>query len=402
LEERVADLERRLAEQERLILQQRLQLEAQGRELQWLADGELMDLRGGAAVAGPPFATGRDVGRAQTGQASSGGETQAPVGAPPPEPERPPEVAALAEVGGVLTPAGELVVEPTLEYSHVSNNRLTFRGIELQDVVLIGVIEASDADRDLVSAALTARYGITSRLEVEAKVPFLYRTDRVSFLIPRVGEPDIERTESLDGFGLGDIEFAGHYQINRGLAGWPYFIANLRFKTTTGEGPFDIDRDAAGIEQELATGSGFFAVEPSVTILYPSDPLVLFTNLSYQVNIEDDIDEQIGDVIVRTVDPGDAVGATVGFGFAVNEELSFSLGYKHTFIMETETEIFDPGVNQTRVGESETLHVGALLLGLAYLVSDDVSLNLDFDLGITDDAPDMKATLRVPVSFQLF
>src|SRR3546814_3241619 len=61
-------------------------------------------------------------------------------------------------------------------------------------------------------------------------------------------------------------ELALHYQINSGLDDWPIFIGNLRYKSPSGEGPFDVDRDANGLESELATGSGFHGIEPSVTI----------------------------------------------------------------------------------------------------------------------------------------
>ena len=103
-----------------------------------------------------------------------------------------PEVTVLSNQGGVLTPPGHLIVEPSIEYLHDSSNKLTFRGVSLQDTVLIGVIEASEADRDLVSPALTLRYGINSRWNVDIKVPYVYRADNLTFLIPQQGQPDLQ------------------------------------------------------------------------------------------------------------------------------------------------------------------------------------------------------------------
>ena len=95
-------------------------------------------------------------------------------------------------LSGVLTPPGHLIVEPSIEYLHDSSNKLTFRGVSLQDTVLIGVIEASEADRELVSPALTLRYGINSRWDADIKVPYVYRADNLTFLIPQQGQPDLQ------------------------------------------------------------------------------------------------------------------------------------------------------------------------------------------------------------------
>lgn len=396
LEQRVTELERVVAaqsrtisEQQRMLLQQQLQLQF----LHHIDATDLEELRGGRAGPRgdlPPIPS-------QSAQADAPETPQQPVGEPPPtaEPERP-EVAVLYEQGGVLTPRGALVIEPSLELTHASVNRFTFRGVELQDVVLIGIIEASDADRNLISPALTARLGATDRLELEVKVPYVYRNDRITFLVPVLDdEGSTTQTEHLEGDGLGDIELAAHYQVTDGPL---YLVANLRGKLATGKGPFEVDRDEFGIATELATGSGFYAAEPSLTVLYPTDPAILFATLSYLVSIPDSVDERVGDVIIGDVDPGDAVGASVGLGFAINEDLSFSLGYKHTYVFETETEVVDPVTGSRRTFDSEELQVGSLLYGMTYRVSDTVRVNLDLDLGITSDAPDVRATFRVPIS----
>lgn len=404
LEQRLKILEEAVKQQQQIILEQQRVLDEQQQKLSAI-DAKQLELTRGAGVRqsqpaptptqpGAPAAAPQ--GTAQPGTPGASPPAQ-PVGEGPEE-ERP-EITVISDYGGVLTPTGTLVVEPSLDYSHSNVNRLTFRGIELQDTVLIGVIEASDADRDLFSPAVTLRYGAFDRFELEAKVPYVMRDDRISFLIPQAMAPDIERTDTLDGNGLGDIEIAGHYQITRTA---PFLVGNLRFKTRTGEGPFDIDRDDFGIEEELPTGSGFYALEPSLTVLFPTDPVVLFASLSYQVNFEDDVNEQIGDVRVRDVDPGDAVGVAFGMGFSVNDEFSFSLGYKHHYIFGTETEIIAPDPAGTRTEESNSLHVGSALFGMGYRVSEDVGVNLDLELGATDDAPDMRVLLRVPVAISLF
>ena len=390
VDQRLEQLEADLKSQKAVIASQQQQLLKQQLELQSLSQSDLQDVRGAGTPEGAPA----------DGSATTSAPAQ-PVGVAPVDEDKgkPPKVTVLSEQGGVLTPAGTLVVEPSVEYEHASTNRLTFRGVELQDTVLIGVIDATSSSRNLVSPAITARYGVTDRLEVEAKIPYVYRSDRETFSVPQPNAPNIDETSNLTGSGIGDIELGAHYQIN-GTP--PYFIGNVTFKTETGTGPFDIKRDASGVEQDLATGSGFYSVEPNMTVIYPSDPAVLFANVGYEWNIGQSVNKNIGGEIVDSFDPGDGIDATVGMGFSVNDRLSFDLGYKHTFLMATDTRVTDPTTNAKRTDKSDSLTIGSLLFGLGYRVSDNVNVNLDFEYGVTADAPDMTATLRVPIAFDLF
>src|SRR3546814_13087843 len=136
------------------------------------------------------------------------------------------------------------------------------------------------ADRDLYQAAITGRFGITDRLEAEIKVPYIYRDDRISFIIPQI-DPDAQLTQDVDGDGIGDVELALHYQINSGLDDWPTFIGNLRYKTPSGVGPFDVDRAANGLHGELATGAGFAGIEPRAQTPHQYDPPCLFSTFAH-------------------------------------------------------------------------------------------------------------------------
>src|SRR5262249_26044473 len=139
-------------------------------------------------------------------------------------------------------------------------------------------------DRSFVSAVLDLRYGITSKLEVEARVPFTFSDDRATFLVQG---PQNTATQSIyiSNSGIGDIEFGARYQINSGRDDWPVFVANSRFKLDTGTGPFDIRRDLAGIARSVPLGSGFMGLEGGFSVLKVSDPVVLYasTNFIYQL-----------------------------------------------------------------------------------------------------------------------
>ncbi|MFN3389384.1 MAG: transporter [Allosphingosinicella sp.] len=316
-----------------------------------------------------------------------------PVGEAPPEPpaERRALVSAVPEDQGVLTPAGMFVLDPQIEYVNASANRLVFRGIELIPGIQIGLIEASDVDRNTLVGTLAGRYGITRRLEAEVRVPFLHRDDRIEVVQQR--DEGIVRTIELEESGIGDVEFGLRYQINRARPLKPIWIGQLRVKSDTGKGPFDIGFDEFGVATGLATGSGFWGVQPGISFLLPSDPVVIYGGASYLWHIPRDVDRLVGDALIGRVDPGDAIAANVGFGFALNPRFSFSLGYRHNYIFASRTEIGDT------VQRSNTLQVGSLTMGFSYRVTERQTLNLGFNFGVTEAAPDLSVSLRLPIAF---
>src|SRR3546814_5682476 len=121
-----------------------------------------------------------------------------------------------------------LVVEPSIQYSHSQVNRFTFLGVEILDTFLIGLLEAQDADRDLYQAAITGRFGITDRLEAEIKVPYIYRDDRISFIIPQI-DPDAQLTQDVDGDGIRSEEHTSELQSLMRIS---YAVFCLKKKTT--------------------------------------------------------------------------------------------------------------------------------------------------------------------------
>lgn len=379
----LAEQQQALAEQQAALERQRVELE----RLQALSEAVLGAAYGrGQPAAGPAAVPAGPPPPVQTVPPSP-----PKVGAPPPEEAPRVDISAVPEGYGVLTPRNHWVVEPSIDFTHGSANRLVFRGVEIVTGIQIGVIEASDADRNAVSGALAVRYGLTDRLEVEGRVPYLYRDDRVTTLAQR--DETITRTFTLQGQDIGDVELAARYQINDGRRGWPIFIAGLRYKSDTGTSPFEIERDQFGVATELATGSGFWGLEGSLSFLYPTDPVVIFGGLSYLSHQPKDINKVVGEVLVRKVDPGDTIGLNAGFGFALNPRFSFSLGYKHSYIFPTKS------VYGNTLQESDSLQVGAFTFGWSYALTDRISISNAYELGTTSDAPDMRIVLRFPIRF---
>ncbi|MGH2507859.1 MAG: transporter, partial [Ktedonobacteraceae bacterium] len=251
---------------------------------------------------------------------------------------------------------------------------------------------------------LGGRLGLTNRFEVEAEVPFVYRSDSTTLSGYCSGSPAMCYTGSqtdASGYGLGDIQFGGHYQLNSGAGGWPYFIANLLVKSDTGQSPFDVPINIdTGLPTVEPTGTGFWAIEPSVTAIYPSDPVVFFLNLRDIYQIPADVTLQpskpafIAEPTTVHLAPGDGIGATFGMGLAINDKASFSLAYEHTlFLQSTENGAPIPG---------STYDIGDFDLGFAYRLNRRINVNLGIQIGATKAAPDAAVVLRIPIKFHVF
>jgi hypothetical protein len=317
-----------------------------------------------------------------------------PVGKAPPKTEeekRPPEIPRVSSnVGGVLTKKGKLAIEPSLQYSYTDNNRVFLDAFTFIPAIAVGVIDIREIKRHSFIGSLTARYGVTERLEMEFRVPYVYRDDsqRSRAVSVGVGQDEIF---NADGNDIGDLELSARYQLNEGSSGWPIFVGNFTTTFPTGKSPFDINfvQSTAGavFPTELPTGSGYYSFQPSISALYPTDPGVFFGNLSYNYSLE--TNENIG-----RVDPGDAIGASFGMGFALNDRSSFSLGYSHKHV-------FDSKINGNNVTGS-TLDIGQFLIGFSYKASPETNINFSIGIGATDDAQDVRLNFRLPVTFDLF
>ncbi len=374
-----------IAKQNEIIARQQLAMDMLSQRQ--MASSDLNELRG-AGLGGMMQSIG------PVSQETTQMMPDAPVGeAPPPEPTVQSKVEAVPEGQGVLTPAGRMVIDSSFEYTSSSTNRLVFRGIELVPGIQIGLIEASDADRTTLVTTLGARYGITNRLEIEARVPALYRWDRIEVAQQR--DEGIVRTIALKERDIGDIEFALRYQLNRPRGQNPIWVANLRVKSDTGKSPFEVGYDQFGVATGLSTGSGFWAVQPGINFLLPSDPAVIFGSVGYLYHIPRNVNRTVGGAFIGRVDPGDAISGNLGFGFALNPRFSFSMGYRHSYIFPSTTEIGGA------VERSNRAQVGSFTFGMSYRLSPRQSVNFGFEFGATADAPDVSVSVRFPFGLNL-
>ena len=115
------------------------------------------------------------------------------VGEPPQQEDNAAEVAAVPQEQGVLTPAGQLVLDPIFDYTQSATDRLVFRGFELIPGIQVGLIEASKARRESIAPTMALGYGLTNRLEIEVRVPYMHRYDRIQVAPQGRAGPDLHR-----------------------------------------------------------------------------------------------------------------------------------------------------------------------------------------------------------------
>ncbi|WP_137172272.1 hypothetical protein [Massilia sp. HP4] len=322
------------------------------------------------------------------------------------EPNRPPEVAPIGDTPGVLTQRGTYVLEPSVQYGYSSSNRVALVGYTVIPAILIGLVDVREIKRNTFTTAITGRTGINNRMEVEVKVPYVYRSDATVSRELFTGTA-VERVFDTTGKGLGDIEVAGRYQLNDGGADKGYYIAGLRYKSRTGRDPFEVVTDCdtrcigenvtgTGLPLDLPTGSGFHSLQGTLTWLYPSDPAVFFGNLSYVHNFKrDDVKRLVRNGVrepLGELEPGYVLGFNFGMGLALNDKASLSLGYDHSTIARMKQ-------NGLPVAGSVRTQLGTLLLGYSYRLSPKRTLNIAVGAGVTRDTPDVTLTLRVPMTF---
>ena len=293
------------------------------------------------------------------------------------------DIGTVTETG-VLSPKGTITIEPSLKYTFSTSDQVAILGYTVLPAVTIGLIDVRSVDRNTIIGALALRYGLTNRIELEFKVPYVYRDDTTTTR-PLATASAEEEVFNANGNGLGDIELSVRAQLNKPGGPGPFYLGGIRVKANNGEDPFEVPIDnVTGLPTELPVGSGFWGIQPSFTVIIPSDPVVFFGSVNYLWNIERTIDG-------NDINPGDSVGMNVGMGFALNEKTSMSIGYDHSVLGKNEQD-------GARLGASKTTHVGSLLFGTSYKLGEKSGINVSIGVGVTEAAPDLDLTFRMPFS----
>lgn len=305
-----------------------------------------------------------------------------------PQSEKPMELLLL-EAGGILLPSGRLVLEPAMDYEHVSGNKINISGFTIFDAIVIGTIRVDSLQRDIVTPQLTARYGVFDRVQVDANVPYVYRRDTT---IRGVGTNNVTE-QTITGTAIGDVTGTVEWQPIVGHGSLPDTILRMSVRAPTGTSAFEIPTVTvgAGGETQLTeapTGTGFWGAGPGVTAVWRTDPVVLFAGGAYTFNFSRTFPT------FGKIDPGDTFQYFGGLNFAVNEAVSLNMSFVDQITdSTTQNGVLSPGTSANDA---------RLILGTSVGVSKYLSLLISAGAGLTDQSPDFTLTVSAPITLDIF
>lgn len=293
----------------------------------------------------------------------------------------------LLDQGGVLLPSGKFQIEPSLDYTSISSDRVNISGFSIFNAILIGTIRVDDVNRDILTGAMTARYGAGNRMQVDLRVPYVYRNDTEA---TGIGTGDANERR-ITGNGLGDIGLTVAWQPLAAKGGRPATIFRVQAEYPTGKSAFEIERVAPEEDSperilvEAPTGSGFYTVSPGVTFVWPIDPVVLFAGGSYNYTFGRSFDE------FGYIEPGHGFEFFTGMNLSINESVSMNFSF-------LDKQRFATSSNGVKIPGSGT-HDARLSLGASIGLSDRISLVASTAAGLTDEFPDFSFSIRLPITF---
>jgi hypothetical protein len=293
----------------------------------------------------------------------------------------------LLDKGAILLKPGQFQIEPGLEYSSFSSSNVAINGLSLFDAIVIGTIRVDDIQRQVLTGSLKVRYGIISRLQIDATIPFLWRTETE---VLGVGTPDVfER--SITGYGLGDIEIGltGQPIIGRGWV--PNVLVRAGIRIPTGEDVFSIPTVTVGAGGQTRltrapTGNGFYGIFVTATAVWSIDPVAFFFGGGYTYNLPRNVGGQFGNI-----DPGNSISYFAGMNIAVNDRVALNLSFVGQNSFST--------VQNGQTVPNTSFIDGRVTIGTSVGLTDNISLLANAGVGLTRQSPDFSFTVSLPITF---
>jgi hypothetical protein len=268
---------------------------------------------------------------------------------------------ALTRESVLVLPRGAYELEPAIEY--------TYRGSDALEIVSpsgVPTVARQDVKQDRLETRLILRAGLPHRSHVEIRVPYvLLRHDRST--AEQFGETVHEN-------GLGDLQLGFTKQLAEERPARPGLLAAVMWRAPTGD--FRLG--------EPSTGSGFHAVQGSLTLAKRQDPLVFFGTASYTAVLE----RRHG----AEIDPGNSIGVKLGTMLAASPRTSLRGGFEASRSGRTK-------IDGAEIPGSDAM-VATVQFGLATLLSRRSLLDVQLNVGVTPDAPDFALAVSVPLRFQ--
>ena len=142
---------------------------------------------------------------------------------PPPQPMPPPPARVVTVQGEkrrkgtyLLLPAGKVEVENVFLYLHDTSTQVASQNFSLFPILPATTgVNIQRVDEDYYVEMIAVFLGVTDKLELEADVPYVYRTQTaVTSPVNSSGGTGTPTLTNQFGRGLGDIDYGVHYQFN--------------------------------------------------------------------------------------------------------------------------------------------------------------------------------------------
>ncbi len=311
----------------------------------------------------------------------------------------------IASQEHVFFGGNRFTIEPGISYSRFDRGQLQLSGFLALDSIFLGQISVDEVESDIITADITGRWNVTDRIQVNANVPFVYRTSQFSSGGAGGAAPQTIAARVTEDPNIGDISGGVSVRVLNETPSRPDVVLSVSGRAPTGTSPFGIETNEVpgsqgnlDIPDELPTGSGVYAGTAGVSVLKTFDPLLFFGNLSYTRNFRksfDDLSAAAGDQ-PGEFDLGDSITVGAGAAIALNERTSLSMSYSHSFVQASQ-EKPDGGSFEEVIGSDAS--VGVLNLGFTFALSDNLSVVTNLGAGLTEDASDVTFGVRFPYSF---
>jgi Putative MetA-pathway of phenol degradation len=228
------------------------------------------------------------------------------------------------------------------------------------DFVAVGAgVGRAEVRTQVVETTAILRYGLLNDLEADLRVPFVYADQKVDLGVSRFTSDDA---------GLGDVAAGLRYQVWRERGAAPDVVLSVEGKAPTGDEPF--------------LGTGHWNVGGSISLVKTLDPVVLFGRVGYTATLAS-----------GGRDPGDEVFYQLGVGYSLNDRVSLSTQLIGAVIGHSSGDDDDTTVRRSN------LNILSLQLSVTALVTKRLYVEPTVNFGLSDDAPDVIAGVRLIFQF---
>ena len=194
----------------------------------------------------------------------------------------------------LLLGPGQVVLEPAVFLSRTDDrDQIGIDGVPgFGSLLFPGLV----VEQDTLTTALIGRYGLLEETELFAGALFQLQKSHIEIF----GQEAFDDSNSLSGFSLG-----ARRTLVRERRGIPDVILS--------------------IDGFLPTHNGSYKAGAGLSLVKSFDPLVMFGGLEYRHTFSRDFSD------VTLLEPKDQLGLTLGYAFAVNDELTLSTAVSGLF-----------------------------------------------------------------------